>query len=73
MVCYPYDGKMKVINPQEMSANAPQLADAELVGDKDVAIAMVGEENHTVNPVIVQRAVRKIDWFLIPAMTVGCK
>lgn len=47
--------------------------DTESAGDKDVAIAMVGEEGHVVDPVVVQRAVRKIDWFLIPAMTVGCK
>ncbi|KAI1344509.1 MFS general substrate transporter [Xylariaceae sp. FL0016] len=39
--------------------------------DKDVAIAMVGEEGHTIDPVISKRAVRKIDCFLIPAMMVG--
>ncbi|XXH01358.1 hypothetical protein Hte_007716 [Hypoxylon texense] len=61
----------KGIDPREVSADATQPAGTELVGDKDVAIAMVGEERHIVDPIIVQRAVRKIDWFLIPAMTVG--
>ncbi|KAK3937147.1 major facilitator superfamily domain-containing protein [Diplogelasinospora grovesii] len=39
--------------------------------EKDAAIALVGEEQHTIDPVVARRAVRKIDWFLIPAMTVG--
>ncbi|KAI1634513.1 major facilitator superfamily transporter [Biscogniauxia mediterranea] len=38
----------------------------------DVAMAMVGEERHVIDPVVAARAVRKIDWCLIPAMTVGC-
>ncbi|KAI0127628.1 major facilitator superfamily domain-containing protein [Xylariales sp. AK1849] len=38
---------------------------------KDVAMAMVGEERHPIDPAVAARAVRKIDWFLIPAMTVG--
>ncbi len=41
--------------------------------DKDEAIAIVGEHGHTVDPAVVARAVRKIDWFLIPAMVVGCR
>ncbi|KAI0895274.1 MFS general substrate transporter [Annulohypoxylon nitens] len=58
--------------PQEANANnVVQSNSAEAVGDKDVAIAMVGEEGHAVDPAVVRRAVRKIDWFLIPAMTVG--
>ena len=40
---------------------------------KDEAIAMVGEQEHAVDPAVVARAVRKIDWFLIPAMIFGCK
>ncbi|CAJ2509432.1 Uu.00g144580.m01.CDS01 [Anthostomella pinea] len=52
---------------------APPPHDTEVVGDKDVAIAMVGEQGHEVDPVIAARAVRKIDWFLIPAMTLGFK
>lgn len=40
--------------------------------DKDVAIAMVGEQSNTFDPEVAARAVRKTDWFLIPAMIVGC-
>jgi hypothetical protein len=39
---------------------------------KDVAIVMVGEERHDIDPIIVARAIRKTDWFLIPAMIFGC-
>ena len=42
------------------------------MGNRDEAIAIVGEEQHTIDPVVVARAVRKIDIFLIPAMIVGC-
>ncbi|KFA66601.1 hypothetical protein S40285_08280 [Stachybotrys chlorohalonatus IBT 40285] len=38
---------------------------------KDEAIAMVGEEQHAVDPVVAARAIRKIDLFLIPAMIFG--
>lgn len=38
---------------------------------KDVAIAMVGEQSHVLDPAITRRAVRKTDRFLIPIMTVG--
>ena len=40
---------------------------------KDEAVAMVGEVQHTVDPVVQARAVRKIDWFLMPAMICGCE
>jgi hypothetical protein len=39
---------------------------------QDVAIAMVGEERHAIDPAIVARARRKTDLVLIPAMTIGC-
>lgn len=41
--------------------------------DKDDAVAMVGEVQHVLDPVVEARAVRKIDWFLIPAMICGCQ
>lgn len=34
-------------------------------------MAMVGEQQHAVSPEVVNRAVRKIDWFLMPAMIFG--
>lgn len=43
------------------------------LSDKDEAIAMVGEQAQTLDPVVVARAVRKIDLFLIPVMIFGCK
>lgn len=43
------------------------------VEDKDVALLMVGETKHEIDPVVAARAVRKTDLFLIPAMTFGCE
>ncbi len=40
---------------------------------KDEGLAMVGEQEHDLDPAVVARAVRKIDWFLIPAMIFGCE
>ncbi|KAL6827625.1 major facilitator superfamily domain-containing protein [Trichoderma camerunense] len=39
--------------------------------DKDDAVAMVGEVRHAIDPIVEARAIRKIDWFLIPAMICG--
>lgn len=39
--------------------------------DKDIAIALVGEQRHILDPAVEARVVRKIDLFLVPAMTVG--
>ncbi|KAK7940722.1 uncharacterized protein PG986_013109 [Apiospora aurea] len=44
---------------------------AEPSAEKDVAIEMVGEQVCPTDPTVAAKAVRKIDWFLIPAMTVG--
>jgi len=41
--------------------------------DQDDAVAMVGEQPNSIDPVVEARVVKKIDWFLIPAMIVGCK
>lgn len=41
-------------------------------GNRDEAIAIVGEEQHAIDPIVAARAVRKIDIFLIPAMIIGC-
>ncbi|KAG7135420.1 putative transporter like protein [Verticillium longisporum] len=37
----------------------------------DEALAMVGEQQHSYDPAVAARAVRKIDWFLMPAMIFG--
>jgi len=52
-------------NQADESARAP-------MGNRDEAIAIVGEEQHVIDPIVAARAVRKIDLFLIPAMIVGC-
>lgn len=41
-------------------------------GEKDIAMEVVGTESHEIDPAVTARAVRKINLFLIPAMTVGC-
>ncbi|KAK4242783.1 major facilitator superfamily domain-containing protein [Achaetomium macrosporum] len=38
---------------------------------QDEAIAMVGEQEHAIDPAVAARAVRKVDWFLIPTMIFG--
>jgi hypothetical protein len=39
--------------------------------DKDEAIGLVGEHAHEIDPVVEAKVLKKIDWFLIPAMIVG--
>ena len=39
----------------------------------DVAMAMVGCQENIVDQELIDRALRKIDFFLIPAMIVGCE
>lgn len=53
--------------PQEISADVENVAGF----DKDIAVAIVGERRHDINPAVEARVVRKIDWFLIPAMSIG--
>ncbi|KAH6721039.1 major facilitator superfamily domain-containing protein [Leptodontidium sp. MPI-SDFR-AT-0119] len=62
----------------EKSTSTPPIASADLenaaptdIQDKDVAIAMVGEQRHDIDPAVEARVVRKIDWFLVPAMFCG--
>lgn len=61
-----------VCEDKSASGNPPNAA-APLVKDedKDIAIALVGEHRHDLDPAIEARVVRKIDLFLVPAMTVG--
>lgn len=48
-------------------AHSPALDDA----PSDSTAIQAGDEPVPVDPEVVRRAVRKIDWFLIPAMTLG--
>jgi hypothetical protein len=38
---------------------------------QDVAMAIVGEHAHAIDPVVEARVIRKIDRFMIPAMIIG--
>lgn len=40
-------------------------------GEKDIALAFVGEHAQFIDPEMEKRVVRKIDLFLIPAMVIG--
>jgi hypothetical protein len=48
-----------------------ETAQSSLSLDKDVAIGLVGEHAQHIDPAVEARVLRKIDWFLIPAMIVG--
>ena len=52
---------------------SPDLEDAARfnVEGQDIAIAIVGEHSHAIDPAVEVRVVRKIDWALVPAMIVG--
>ena len=53
--------------PQEIFAEVENVAGF----DKDIAVAIVGERRLDINPAVEARVVRKIDWFLVPAMSIG--
>lgn len=63
---------MAVDDDHSKASGNVEAAPTDAFSGKDEAIAMVGEERHVVDPAVEARAVRKIDWFLIPAMIVGC-
>jgi hypothetical protein len=39
--------------------------------EKDAALGLVGEHAREIDPEVEARVLRKIDWFLIPAMIIG--
>ncbi|KAL5114347.1 hypothetical protein ACEQ8H_007784 [Pleosporales sp. CAS-2024a] len=45
--------------------------EASLSGGRDIAMDLVGEHGLPIDAVVEARVVRKIDWFLIPAMIIG--
>ncbi len=49
--------------------DVPQIQDVDR--DKDIAIGVVGEHRHAIDPAVEARVVRKIDLFLIPTMILG--
>lgn len=68
-----------VFDDEKRGAEAQDLQDASGTEDntpdgdegKDMAAAIVGEHAQAVDPAIGARVLRKIDWYLIPAMSVG--
>lgn len=63
-----YDEKTAPV-PREVSGSEDNLHDG--FEDKDMAAAIVGEHAHEIDPAIAARVLRKIDWYLIPAMSLG--
>jgi hypothetical protein len=61
------DEKATTSSPQHDPESALNPAST----DKDIAINLVGEHAQEIDPEIEARVLRKIDWFLIPAMIVG--
>jgi hypothetical protein len=53
--------------------DSADLEDAAREGleDQDVAIAIVGDHRHAIDPATEARVLRKIDMFLVPAMSIG--
>jgi hypothetical protein len=66
-------------NEKDVEAPAPldqpgldaDSAARSISSDRDVAIGLVGERAHEIDPELERRVLRKIDRFLIPAMVVG--
>jgi MFS family permease len=57
------------------STSPPHAGDAEYSAtpslSKDDALGLVGEHAQEIDPAVEARVLRKIDWFLIPAMIIG--
>jgi hypothetical protein len=49
----------------------PESGATPISTDKDIAINLVGEHAQEIDPETEAKVLRKIDWFLIPAMIVG--
>ncbi|KAF2011133.1 allantoate transport protein [Aaosphaeria arxii CBS 175.79] len=61
----------KAVDTNDHGNREPASAQSSLSLDKDVAIGLVGEHAREIDPEVERRVLRKIDWFLIPAMIVG--
>ena len=68
---------MAIMHPNEKAAHVaspqddPESGPSSISLDKDEAIGLVGEHAREIDPDVEARVLRKIDWFLIPAMIVG--
>ncbi|EUC37794.1 hypothetical protein COCCADRAFT_84697 [Bipolaris zeicola 26-R-13] len=57
--------------PPATGQDAESGANAAVSQEKDLAISLVGEHAQEIDPAIEARVLKKVDWFLIPAMIVG--
>ncbi|KAH7128427.1 allantoate transport protein [Dendryphion nanum] len=64
-------GSETVASPSEARHIDPESGVSSVSLDKDVAIGLVGEHAREIDAEVEKRVLRKIDWFLIPAMIVG--
>jgi hypothetical protein len=60
-----------VASPRDAHHHDPESGPTSISLDKDEAIGLVGEHAREIDPEFEARVLRKIDWFLIPAMLIG--
>jgi len=70
MASTPPIGDEKVVECHDVPADQDGLANLSFEG-KDIAMAIVGEHRHAIDPAVEARIIRKIDLFLVPAMFIG--
>ena len=64
------EGVHSITNSENISASASTSVTN--LSTKDEAMVMVGEQEHELDPALVARTVRKLDFCLIPVMLFGC-
>ena len=70
MSTFPLNSDEKSAARRDPSADIDNVT-SQSTDDKDIAIRVVGEHSRAIDPAAEARVVRKIDLFLIPAMTIG--
>jgi len=63
-------GDEKVVERHDVPADQEDIANLSIEG-KDIAMAIVGEHRHAIDPAVEARIIRKVDLFLVPAMFIG--
>lgn len=66
-------GRLEMDDEKGGQRNPEVIDDGVRDGDseQDLAIGIVGEHAHAFDPVVEARVLKKIDWYLIPAMSIG--
>jgi hypothetical protein len=65
------DAQHSTSPPTPHHQNDPESSASSISLEKDVAIGLVGEHAQDIDAEVEARVLKKIDWFLIPAMIVG--